>query len=149
MIRTIVTAAAVLVVAMPSWAADTCTGHDILVTQVSETADLGHGLKQITFKESSIVMSNDSIYNLLTGECSGAALISEDGKAQSSGFCARHDAEGNTIGLSFSQAPGSDKGIWKTVSGTGKFAGKQNTGWFQSVVEDGKISITKWGGDCH
>jgi hypothetical protein len=148
MIRTIAAVAATLCVAVPSWAADTCTGHDILVTQLADTTDLGHGLKQITVKQYSIVMSNDSIYNLAAGECSGTILLGDEGKTQFVGYCARRDKDGDTVSLSFHQSPGSDKGEWKIVSGTGKFAGKQDTGWFQNELTDGKMGVTKWGGDC-
>jgi hypothetical protein len=120
----------------------------ILVTQFEETIDLEHGLKQITVKQHSVVMSNDSVYNLAAGECSGTVLLSEDGKTHFAGYCARRDKDGDTQSISFHQAPGVDKGEWKSVSGTGKFSGKQDTGWFQSVLEDGKISVTKRGGDC-
>jgi len=39
-----------------SWAADTCTGYDVLVTQSADATDLGHGLKQTTVKQSSVVL---------------------------------------------------------------------------------------------
>src|SRR5215471_17318645 len=35
------------------------------------------------------------------------------------------------------QAPGADKGEWKSTGGTGKFAGKGGSGWFQTVLMDG------------
>ena len=77
----------------PSWAADTCTGYDSLVTQSAETTDLGHGLKQTNFKQQGVLLSNDSIYTMLADECSGVAQQTEDGKTQSMGYCARRDKE--------------------------------------------------------
>jgi hypothetical protein len=81
-----------------SWA-DTCTGYDALVTQTAEVTDLGHGLKQTSVRETSILVSNDSMYNGLTGECAGTVLQTEDGKTQASGFCARRDKDGNTASI--------------------------------------------------
>ena len=136
------------IMSVSSWA-DTCTGYDILVAQSAETIDLGKGLKQTSVKSQSIVMSNDSVYNLATGECSGTLLQTEDGKSQGSGYCARRDKDGDTVSIAWSLAPGADKGEWKSTGGTGKYAGKHDSGWFQNVPLDGKVSVTKWGGDCH
>jgi hypothetical protein len=142
------TAVLSLVCMSASWA-DTCTGYDVNVSQAAETTDLGHGLKQSSFRSQSVLISHDSIYNLVEGECAGTALVGEDGKAQSTGYCARKDKEGDTQSISWHQAPGADKGEWKWTGGTGKFAGKHDSGWFQNVLEDGKVSVVKWGGDCH
>src|SRR5215469_7207587 len=131
----------------PSWA-DNCTGYDALVTQSAETTDLGHGLKQTSFRSTAMLFSDDSMYNLVGGECAGTVLQTEDGKTQQMGYCARHDKDGDTQSVSFQQAPGADKGEWKSTGGTGKFAGKENSGWFQNVLMDGKNLVTKWGGDC-
>jgi hypothetical protein len=134
--------------ATTSWA-DNCTGYDALVAQSAETTDLGQGLKLTSFKSQSILISNDSVYNLVTGECSGITLQTADGKTQSSGYCARRDKNGDTQSIAFRQLPGTDKGEWKSTGGTGKFAGKQDSGWYQMVRADGKMVVTKWGGDCH
>jgi len=96
-----------------------------------------------------MLFSNDSMFNLVGGECAGTVLQTEDGKIQQVGYCSRHDKDGDTQSISFQQAPGADKGEWKTTGGTGKFAGKVNSGWFQPVLMDGKSSVVKWGGDCH
>ena len=130
-------------------AADTCTGHDTLVVQSADTTDLGHGMKQTTVKQHSILFSNDSIYNMVTGECSGTVLQTPDGKTQMQGFCARHDKDGDAQSIAFGMPPGADKIEWKSIGGTGKYAGKQDSGWAQNVLTDGKISVVKWGGDCH
>jgi hypothetical protein len=134
----------------PSWA-DNCTGYDVLFTESAETTDLGQGTKQLTVRQHSVLLSNDSIYNLVAGECSGIVLQTQDGKTQASGYCARRDKEGQTQSISWHQAPGADRGEWKSTGGTGKFAGKQDSGWFQPVttLPEGKISVTKWGGNCH
>jgi hypothetical protein len=131
-----------------SWA-DTCTGYSVDFTQSAETTDLGKGLKQTTMTQQDVVLSNDSIYKSVVGECSFIILQTEDGKTQVTGYCARHDKDGDTQSVSIRQAPGADKGEWKSTGGTGKYAGKQDSGWFQNVLADGKISVVKWGGDCH
>jgi hypothetical protein len=64
------------------------------------------------------------IVNLVGGECAGTILQTEDGKTQQVGYCARHDKDGGTQSISFHQAPGADKGEWKSTGGTGQFAGK-------------------------
>ena len=132
----------------PSWA-DTCTGYGVTVTQSSETSDLGQGLKRTSFKAQDIIISSDSIYKVVAGECSGTVLQTPDGKTQGMGYCARRDKDGDTQSISWHQAPGADKGEWKSASGTGRYAGKQDSGWSQIVLADGKITVDKWGGDCH
>ena len=128
--------------------ADTCTGYDVLVTTSADTRDLGNGMTLTTFQAESILTSEDSIYHLATGQCSGTALATPDGKVQSRGHCARHDKDGHTQSIEWSQGPGADKGMWKATGGSGKFAGKSDSGWFQSVRTDGKMFVTKWGGNC-
>jgi len=128
--------------------ADNCTGYDLQVTASVNTLDLGNGMTLTVFQSESIVMSGDSIYNLGTGQCSGTALSTPDGKVRSSGHCARRDKDNDLHSVEWSQAAGSDKGMWKTPGGTGKFAGKTDSGWWQNVRSDGKMAVIKWGGNC-
>jgi hypothetical protein len=128
--------------------ADNCTGYDALVTTSAETRDLGNGMTLTVFRSESILITDDSIYHLATGECSGTALAAPDGKVRSSGHCARRDKDGHTQSIEWSQAPGAEKGVWKSTGGTGKYAGKTDSGWFQQVRADGKMVVTKWGGTC-
>src|SRR5262245_52499958 len=107
--------------------ADTCTGYDALVTTSSDTRDLGGGMTLTTFQAESIVLSEDSIYKLVTGLCNGTALATPDGKVRSSGHCARRDNDGDLQSIEWSQAPGADKGMWKSTGGTGKYAGKTDS----------------------
>ena len=90
--------------ASASWA-DNCTGYDAGVTQSAETTDLGHGLKQTSVRSTSMLFSNDSIYNLVGGECAGTVLQTEDGKTQQMGYCARHDKDGDTHSIVFKLTP--------------------------------------------
>ncbi len=129
--------------------ADSCTGIDTLVTDVNQTTDIGGGLKKIVWTAQSVVTSNNSVYKLVVGECSSVTLVTPDGKSQVSGYCVRHDKDGDTASISTTQAPGADKIQWKVTSGTGKYAGKQDSGWAQPMMADGKIVVIKWGGDCH
>lgn len=134
--------------AIPSRAADNCTGYDILVTTYADARDLGGGMIQSTFSSESILISEDSIFHLSTGQCAGTTLTTPDGKFRMSGYCARRDKDGDTQSIDFSMAPGADKGVWNATGGTGKFAGKTNSGWFQNVRSDGKMAISRWGGTC-
>jgi hypothetical protein len=148
--RTILYTAVLSIVCMSALrAADTCTGYDALAMQSNEMADLGHGLTLSNFKAQSVVTSNDAAYNILAGVCAGTELKTADGNTQSTGYCARRNNDGDTESIAWSQAPGAKRGEWKATGGTGKFAGKQDSGWFQQVLADGKISVIQWGGDCH
>jgi len=129
--------------------ADNCTGYDVLVAQTVETTDLGKGQTLTVWKNHSVVTSEDSMYKALAGECSGTILTTPDGKPQSMGYCARRDKDGDTASISWHVAPGADKGMWKITGGTGKYSGKQGSGWFQNVLSDGKMSLAKWGGTCN
>jgi hypothetical protein len=128
--------------------ADNCSGYDMLVTTSAETRDLGNGMTLTTFQAESILTSEDSIYHLATGQCSGTALSTPDGKVRSNGHCARHDKDGDTQSIEWSQAAGAEKGMWKSTGGSGKFSGKPDSGWFQNVRSDGKMAVSRWGGNC-
>ena len=137
-----------LALSLPAAPADNCTGVDVLVTQTAETTELAKNHNLTIWKAFSVLSSSDSIYDNTTGECSGVILATPDGKTQSMGYCARRDKDGDTQSISWHSAPGADKGTWKSTGGTGKYAGKQDSGWFQGLVADGKMSVTKWGGTC-
>ncbi len=129
--------------------ADNCTGYDSLVAIYAETLDLGEGHTLTAFRQASIITTDNApIHHLTTGECSGAALTTPDGKVYVYGYCARKDKDGDTTSITFSQAPGAAKGTWKSVAGTGKFAGKKDSGWYQDVRTDGKMTVSQWGGTC-
>jgi len=137
-----------LVLGAPLVYADNCTGTDVHVSRISETTDLGSGHTITTWKTYSQIVSADSKLGGTTGECSGSILTTPDGNTQSMGYCARRDKDGDTYSLSWHQGPGADKGVWKSTGGTGKFAGMQNSGWFQFAWADGVMIGTAWGGTC-
>lgn len=128
--------------------ADNCTGYDNLVSIYTQTLDLGGGHTLTVFRQSSIITTENRRYNLTTGECSGAALTTPDGKVRVQGFCARRDKDGDTSSVEFSQAPGAEKGMWRSTGGTGKFANKSDSGWYQDVRTDGDMLVSQWGGNC-
>lgn len=130
-----------------AWA-DNCTGVDVLVTQTGETTEIAKNHTITIWKAYSVLSSPDSVYDNTTGECSGVILATPDGKTQAMGYCARRDKDGDTQSISWHSAPGADKGVWKATGGSGKFAGRQDSGWFQNAVSDGKMSVSKWGGTC-
>jgi hypothetical protein len=127
-----------------------CSGYSAEVTQVAETIEVAKGHSLLVFKAHSIVLTDDpkDKFNLATGECSGTILSTPEGGPRGSGYCLRKDKAGDTYSVEWSLAPGAEKGTWKTVAGTGKFAGKVDSGWFQNVAADGKMSVVRWGGMC-
>jgi len=143
-----IAAALLLACNSPFARADNCTGVDVLVTQTAQTTELAKDHNLTIWKAYSVLYSPDSIYNNTTGECSGVILTTPDGKTQSMGYCARRDKDGDTQSISWHAAPGAAKGMWKATGGSGKFAGKQDSGWFQNAVSDGNMSVSNWGGTC-
>lgn len=128
-----------------------CSGYDVLVNQTAETIEVADGHSMLVIRSSSIVITNDpnNIYNETTGECSGTILFMPDGSIESSGHCARKDKDGDTYSVRWAQAAGADKGTWSSAGGTGKFAGQNNSGWWQGSVTDGAMSTSVWGGECN
>ena len=141
--------AAALTFATPTLGAD-CAGHDVLVDVMSETTDLGGGHLLIVARSYSILITDspDNPYNLMSGYCDGSSHIAPDGTFSGSGHCARKDADGDTMSLTWDFQPGAEKGTWKTLTGTGKFANDTSSGWWQPVLGDPPMSASVWGGDC-
>jgi len=131
-------------------AADNCTGAEATVDTYTETFQVSKDHSLTVVRSASVVMTEDApMYNLTSGECTASVLATPDGKTQATGHCLRHDKDGDTWSLEWTQPSGTDKGTWKTVGGTGKFAGKHSSGWFQEVRRDGKLGAIKWGGSCN
>ena len=72
-----------------------------------------------------------------------------DGKVRVAGICTRKMNDGASESDVFSLEPGAERGTWKQVAGTGALAGKSYSGWWQSVISDGKAEMGIWGGNCN
>ena len=86
-------------------AADNCTGYDNLVSTYFEERDLGQGMKLQIFAQESILTSDHAAYHLATGQCTGSALMTPDGKVRAMGYCARRDKDGDTQSIDWHIAP--------------------------------------------
>ena len=86
-----------------------------------------------------IVLSNDTTW---PGHMAIAACESSS--------CTYKDRDGDSW-TNRSESTGR-KGTWKTVSGTGKYRKKADSGWWQTsrtdVGTEGSISVGAWGGTC-
>ena len=133
----------------PSVAAENCRGWDVLTTLSSETLDLGkdHTLTVVR-QTSALTTENAPIYDQMTGECTGSILSMPGGAVRAVGYCLRHDKDGDTASIEWGVEPGATRGYWKSTAGTGKFAGKADSGWSELVRTDAKIEMVKWGGTC-
>lgn len=130
-------------------AADNCTGYDVTVDTHTETTEFGKDHSLTIVHNASILTSEDMpTYHLSTGDCTGSVLATPDGKAQATGHCIRRDKDGDTWSIEWVLPSGTDKGTWKSTGGTGKHAGKRHSGWWQEVRRDGKMGVSKWGGNC-
>lgn len=133
-----------------AFAADNCTGYDVLVNTNANTLEVAKNHTLTVSRDASVVTTSDaSIYNATTGECAGTFLATPDGKFQGTGFCARRDKDGDSQSIAWSLPAGADKGTWQSVGGTGKFAGKKASGWWQQIRQDGGMVVSKWGGTCN
>jgi len=128
--------------------ADNCKGVDVLVTQTAETTKLADNHTITIWKAHSVIISPGSIFDMTAGECSGTIMSTPDGKTQAMGYCVRRDKDGDTDSISWHQAPGAEKGVWKSTGGSGKFAGNQDSGWYETAMADGAMSVSAWGGTC-
>ena len=133
----------------PSWAADTCTGLDTLVTQASDVTDLGQGLKKMVWTAQSVVTSSDSIYALVVGECCLLRSRRQTANPKRKAIVrvmirmATHRASRSI------NRPVQIRLLGNQPGGNGKYAGKQDAGWAQPIFAEGSVLVVKWGGDCH
>ena len=146
--KNIIVAGAFLFFGMPAAYADNCTVYDVMVVQTNETTDLGNGHTITTWKAYVQTVSADSDYGGTTGECSGTRLDTPDGNWQAMGYCASRDKDNDTVSISWHIAPGAQKGTWRSIAGTGKFAGKKDSGWWQHEWTDGVMTANTRGGAC-
>ena len=130
-----------------AFAADNCNGRFTNVAQSGETIDLGKGHTLVIFVARGSSTSENSPYNTVGG-CGGYVLTTPDGKSRLSYACLRKNKDGDSWSDAGGIEPGADRGTWTQTGGTGVFAGKTNSGWWQAVVDDGKVTSGIWGGNC-
>lgn len=134
------------VLALPAAAAE-CGGHVNNTTIKSETIELSPGHTLTTFVAYSFTTSENSANNAV-GQCGGVALTTPDGKTHMRGSCARKTRNGDTWSDFWEMQPGATRGTWHLIGGTGAFAGKQWSGWWEPVMADDKTYMGLWGGNC-
>jgi hypothetical protein len=138
---------AVFIWSCPSLA-DNCSGRWTNVGQSAETIDLGGGHTLTIFSARGSATSDNSPMTG-TGQCGGYLLTTPDGKSRLGYACARKTKSGDSWSDYGTIEPGADRGTWKQSGGTGVFAGKNNSGTWQAVVDDGKTTTGVWTGNCN
>ena len=128
--------------------AENCSGRFSNVTVASETIEVAKGHSVTFFHARGSATSDNSPYNSV-GACGGYALGMPDGKVRLVGVCARKNKDGDSFSDEWSMEPGAQRGVWKQSAGTGVFAGKTSSGWWQVLADDGKTSTGIWGGNCN
>lgn len=126
--------------------AGNCTGRWTNVAQSSETLDLGNGHTITIFSARGSTTSEDSPMTAV-GQCGGYVLTLPDGKSRLGYACARKDKNGDSYSDYGTMEPGADKGSWTQSGGTGVFAGKKNSGWWQVVTQDSKTTTGTFTGN--
>jgi hypothetical protein len=124
-----------------------CSGRWTNVAQSAETLDLGKGHTLTIFVARGSSTSDNSAH-VGVGQCGGYALTTPDGKTRVAYACARKNKDGDSWSDAGGIEPGADRGTWKQTGGTGVFAGKTNSGTWQAVVDDGKVTTGTWTGNC-
>jgi hypothetical protein len=128
--------------------ADNCNGNWSNVTISAETLEVATGHTVTYFVSRGSTTSANSLFNGV-GECGGYALATPDGKVRVAGICTRKMNDGASESDVFAMEPGAERGTWKQVAGTGALADKHYSGWWKSVISDGKAEMGIWGGNCN
>ena len=128
--------------------ADNCSGRWSNVTLSAETIEVSKGHSVTYFHARGSATSDNYAFNGV-GMCGGYALAMPDGKVRVVGVCARKTKDGDSWSDEWSIEPGAQRGVWRQSAGTGVFAGKTNSGWWQSLAADGKTETGTWGGNCN
>ena len=128
--------------------ADNCNGNWSNVTVSAETLEVAKGHTVTYFVARGSTTSANSLFNGI-GECGGYALATPDGKVRVAGICTRKMNDGASESDVFALEPGAERGTWKQIAGTGSLAGKSYSGWWKSVISDGKAEMGIWGGTCN
>lgn len=127
--------------------ADNCNGRYTGATVSVETIELGDGHVLAIFTDRGSATSENSDHTGV-GMCGGYALTTPDGKTRVGYACARKNSDGEGWSDFGGVEPGADRGTWTQAGGTGVFAGKKNSGWWQQIAADGSTSTGIWGGNC-
>ena len=129
-------------------AADNCSGRVNNVGISAESIEVAKGHSMAVFASHSITSSENSANNA-AGKCGGYAITTPDGKTRVVGVCARKTKDGDSWSDEWVLEPGAERGTWKQTGGTGVFAGKKWSGWWQTSYDDGNIFMGTWGGNCN
>ena len=129
-------------------AADSCSGRVNGVNQYADTIEVAKGHTMTVFMSNNITTSDNSANNA-AGKCGGYAITTPDGKTRVVGVCARKTKDGDSWSDEWVMEPGAQRGSWKLTGGTGVFAGKKWSGWWEPVMDDGKMFMGNWGGNCN
>jgi hypothetical protein len=126
--------------------AQSCSGHygNMNVQYTSFEVGEGHKVDSYIFRQA--LNSTNSPLNVV-GECSGFTHTMPDGRVRMSGVCAYRSKEGGYVN-EWAMEPGAARGTWKATAGTGVFAGKAMSGWWENMIADGPQVLGKWGGNC-
>lgn len=124
-----------------------CTGRWTNVGQSAETIDLGEGHTLTIFSARGSATSDNSPMTGI-GQCGGYVLTTPDGKSRLAYACLRKTKDGDSWSDAGGIEPGADRGTWTQTGGTGVFSGKNNSGTWQAVVDDGKVTTGTWTGNC-
>jgi hypothetical protein len=140
---------ATILIAANAAFADNCTGQYTNVgVSAPQTLEVAAGHKVTFFVARSSSVQDGTSADGMVGECGGYTLTTPDGKTITRGICTRKGKNGDSLSEEFSMEPGAERDTWKQISGTGAFAGKNNSGWYQPTMSDGTTNIGKWGGNC-
>ena len=142
-----VTAAAVLVVAASMAIAGEVGGNNFAVAKPATTTELPNGMTYATTGNSTVCTTTDPNHplNQASGDCDGACIIDANGNSTCMGSCTWVDSDGH---LAFFTWTGLDKGSWRLVGGSGKYAHATGRGtWEGTGTYPGGIMRNTWQGD--
>jgi hypothetical protein len=103
----------------------------------AENLEIAKGHKVVYFVSHGSATSENSSDNAV-GRCGGYALTLPDGKLKMAGVCVRQTKDGDSWADEWAMEPGATRGTWKLVQGTGAFANKNWSGWWEPIVSEGK-----------
>lgn len=127
--------------------ADNCSGTYHSVGNMFDSLDIGSGVKVSAFSALSSNAFKDG--EVRAGACAGYMLNASDGKMRMVYACARKNKAGDVAVDEGTFEPGASRGTWKITMATGALAKMLgDSGWWQPVVENGKVIAGIWGGTC-